>query len=149
MPQQAAYTLRWCEDDQAYHVSTGQENSPLDLVPESPAWEAWLQTISSFAFHGKVRSYTARKEHKGREGYWYAYARVKGQVTKRYLGSSRDLTLARLEQVAQALAVGQPTERQSEEAAEVLGSPTSSSDKATLRTGAVEGTSPIGADFRQ
>ena len=145
MPQQAAYTLRWCEDDQAYHVSTGQENSPLDLVPESPAWEAWLQTISSFAFHGKVGSYTARKEHKGREGYWYAYARVKGQVTKRYLGSSRDLTLARLEQVAQALAVGQPTERQPEEAAEVLGSPTSSSDKATLRTGAVEGTSPATA----
>jgi LuxR family maltose regulon positive regulatory protein len=139
MPQQAAYTLTWCEDDRAYQVSRGQENSTLDLVPESPAWEAWLQTISSFAFHGQLGSYTARKEHQERgAGYWYAYARLKGKVTKRYLGSSTDLTLARLEQVAQALTTAQQSRRLHEEAE--LGSEpaTSSSDGGTPRTTAVE-----------
>jgi LuxR family transcriptional regulator, maltose regulon positive regulatory protein len=117
MPQHAAYTLTWCQDDQAYHLSTGQGNEALQIVPESPAWFACLSSITSFAFHGQVGSYTARKEHKGRgAGYWYACARLKGKVIKRYLGPSSDLTLARLEQVTQALAPAQQPQGLSEEA---------------------------------
>jgi len=64
----------------------------------------WLSQISSFAFHGRNGSYTARKERKQHgEGYWYAYARAGGKLTKRYLGKSIDLTLPRLEHAAQEL----------------------------------------------
>src|SRR2546426_3422999 len=104
MPKNARYTLVWSHSRQAYELHEGQCSEVLDIVPESPAWLAWVSQVSSFAFHGRNGSYTARKERKQRgEGYWYAYARVGGKLTKRYLGSGRDLTLARLEQVAQEL----------------------------------------------
>jgi LuxR family transcriptional regulator, maltose regulon positive regulatory protein len=135
MPQHAAYTLKWCETDQTYRVSTGQGNEALDMVPESPAWEAWLQAISSFAFHGKTGSYTARKEHKPRgEGYWYAYSRVKGKVTRRYLSPGTGLRLARLEQVAHELA----TDQQPEEGVLGTGPPNSSSGGGSLAPAAME-----------
>src|SRR5205823_1595730 len=45
-----------------------------------------------------------RKEYKKRgKGYWYAYTRVEGKLTKHYLGRSTNLTIAHLEQVAQEL----------------------------------------------
>jgi hypothetical protein len=85
MPQHPAYTLQWYEEDQAYHVFTEQGNEALEALPESPAWQAWLHSISSFAFHGKTGSYTACKERKVRgEDYWYAYVRIKGKVTLRF-----------------------------------------------------------------
>ena len=126
MPQQTAYILTWCQNDQVYHVSAGQGHNILNMVPESPAWESWLHSISSFAFRGKTGSYTARKEHRGRgEGYWYAYVRLAGKVTKRYLGPSTGLTLARLEQVAQELAAQQLAKGEDEQdlARESLASP--------------------------
>jgi LuxR family maltose regulon positive regulatory protein len=141
MPQQAACTVTWCETDQTYMVATGQGNTTLEMVPESPSWAVWLHSISSFAFHGKTGFYTARKERKPRgEGYWYAYARVEGKVTKRYLGPSSDLTLARLEQAAQELATSQQSEELHEEVGLVPGPVTSSAGRRPPRTTTVEGT---------
>jgi LuxR family maltose regulon positive regulatory protein len=103
MPKRAFYTLTWSSSNQAYELYEGQEDDVLMLVPGNPAWSVWVSQISSFAFHGQNGSYTARKERKQRGGgYWYAYARVERKLTKRYLGRGTDLTLARLEQVAQA-----------------------------------------------
>ncbi|MFL5652559.1 MAG: hypothetical protein ACJ8CB_00015 [Ktedonobacteraceae bacterium] len=68
-----------------------------------------MSQISSFAFHGQNGSCTVRKERKLRGGgYWYAYARVAGNLTKRYLGRDTDLTLARLEQVVQEFRLDPP-----------------------------------------
>ena len=104
MPKSACYTLSWLSSSQAYALYEGQGDEALDLVFDSPSWSEWLSQLSSFAFHGHNGSYTARKEHRRRGGqYWYAYARVAGKLTKRYLGRGTDLTLTRLEQVAQAL----------------------------------------------
>ena len=41
--------------------------------------------------------------------YWYAYVRIGGKLTKKYLGKCTDLTLARLEQIAQELWLGSRT----------------------------------------
>src|SRR6266566_3441223 len=104
MPKNARYTLAWSPLHQAYKLHESQGSAVLDIVPESPAWFAWVSQVSSFAFHGRNGSYTACKECKQRgEGYWYAYARVGGKLTKRYLGRCIGLTLPRLEQAAQEL----------------------------------------------
>src|SRR5262249_7752983 len=53
---------------------------------------------------GRQGAYTARKETKQRgESYWYAYRKRAGKLKKTYLGKSTDLTLARLEEVADLL----------------------------------------------
>src|SRR5260221_3082425 len=105
MPKLAHYTLAWSPLHQAYELYKSQGNEALAIVSASPVWLLGMDQTCSFAFHGQYGSYTARKERKqrGEEGYWYAYARVGGKLTKRYLGKSINLTLARLEQAAQEL----------------------------------------------
>src|SRR5205085_7839498 len=103
------YTLAWTPFHHAYHLQQSQGHEALDIIPESPSWWGWVSQTSSFAFQGKHGSYTARKERKQRgEGYWYAYARVGGKLTKRYLGRGIGLTLPRLEQAAQELWLDTP-----------------------------------------
>jgi LuxR family maltose regulon positive regulatory protein len=109
MPKIAHYTLVWSPLHQAYELHKRAYSGIRDIVTESPTWLAWVSQISSFAFHGRNGSYTAWKERKQRgEGYWYASARIGGKMTKRYLGRDIDLTLPRLEQVAQELRLHTP-----------------------------------------
>ncbi|GAC1399779.1 MAG: hypothetical protein NVSMB49_10620 [Ktedonobacteraceae bacterium] len=104
MPKTARYTLVWSPSHQTYELHEIQSSGVQEVVPESPAWFAWMDQVTSFAFHGRNGSYTMYKERKQRgEGYWYAYVRVKGRLSKRYLGRGIDLTLPRLEQVAHEL----------------------------------------------
>jgi len=73
----------------------------LPIVPESPAWFIWLEQVSSFAFSGRSGHFTARKEAKQRgDRYWSAYLATGEHLTKKYLGKTADLTLARLEHMA-------------------------------------------------
>lgn len=95
------------------------------LVVDSPAWFAWLEeTSSSFTYpvldaaKGYIAGFmTVRKEGRQRGGqYWVAYRRCQGRLRKRYLGASRTLTQACLDQVAQTFlranqAVNHPTAR--------------------------------------
>lgn len=104
MPKATRYTLVWLPWQQTYKLHESKGNEIQEVVPESSEWLAWVEQVSSFAFHGRNGFYTVYKERKQRgEGYWYAYARVKGKLTKQYLGKSIDLTLMRMEQVAQKL----------------------------------------------
>jgi LuxR family maltose regulon positive regulatory protein len=71
----------------------------------SPAWYAWLEQATTFAFAGAQGGFTARKEHRGRSGwYWKAYRKQAGQLRSAYLGKSADLTLDRLNAVALTIA---------------------------------------------
>ena len=117
MPKSAYYTLTWSSSSQAYALYEGQREEALELVLDSPAWSLRVSQLASFAFHGHNGSYTARQEYRQRGGqYWYAYARVAGKLTKRYLGRGTELTLTRLEQVAQALWLEPPAAVPQEEA---------------------------------
>jgi LuxR family maltose regulon positive regulatory protein len=101
MPKVPMYTLAWSAVIEAYEFYETREREVLGIAPDSPAWFAWLDQVSSFAFLGKSGHYTARKEAKQRgDRYWYAYLTTGEHLTKKYLGKSADLSLARLEHIA-------------------------------------------------
>src|SRR5438309_5689875 len=104
MPKTAASTLTWSAATQTYALSGPEPAENLSLEPDTPAWFAWLDSVSSFAFRGQAGSFTARQEAVQRgERYWYAYLRTGHKLRKKYLGKTTDLTLAHLEQVARLL----------------------------------------------
>ena len=71
----------------------------------TPAWYAWLEEATTFAFTGEQGRFTARKERSGRSGwYWKAYRKREGTLHHAYLGKSADLTLDQLNAVAADLA---------------------------------------------
>jgi LuxR family maltose regulon positive regulatory protein len=101
MPKVPTYTLAWSPATAAYELYETRDRDVFGIVPESPAWFAWLDQVSSFSFLGKSGHFTARKEAKQRgDRYWYAYLAAGEQLTKKYLGKSADLSLARLEHIA-------------------------------------------------
>lgn len=109
MPKQARYMLAWTPLHQTYELYESQSSEALDIASDGLAWLAWVNQVSSFAFHGKNGAYTASKEQRQRgEGYWYAYARVEGKLVKRYLGRSTNLTMSHLEKIAQELRLHRP-----------------------------------------
>jgi LuxR family maltose regulon positive regulatory protein len=60
-----------------------------------------LEQATAFAFAGESGRFTARKERRGRAGwYWKAFRKQAGQVRSAYLGKSADLTLDRLNVIA-------------------------------------------------
>src|SRR6516165_9754780 len=92
------YTLAWSPATETYELYQTRDRAVLRIVPDSPEWFTWLEQVSSFAFVGKRGHYTARKETKQRgDRYWSAYLMVGDHLTKKYLGKSPDLDLARLE----------------------------------------------------
>jgi len=81
------------------------------MAPESPAWCAWLDQVSSFAFSGKSGHFTVRKEAKQcGDWYWSAYLATGERLTKKHLDKTADLTLARLEHIAGMLSAQSETQ---------------------------------------
>src|SRR6266568_1135877 len=108
MPKVPAYTLAWSSAKAAYELYETRNRGVLRIVPDSPEWFTWLGQVSSFAFSGKSGHYTARKEPKQRgDRYWSAYLATGTQLTKKYLGKTPDVTLARLEHMAVLLSAAQ------------------------------------------
>src|SRR5215210_355216 len=78
-----------------------------EIEVDSASWAAWLAdpATRSFSFRASGGRYTARKERRSRGGeYWVAYRKRGGKLHKAYLGKAQDVTLARLNDVAAALA---------------------------------------------
>jgi LuxR family maltose regulon positive regulatory protein len=75
------------------------------ILVGAPAWYMWLDSATTFAFHGEHGAFTAHKERRGRAGgYWKAYRKRAGRLHRAYLGASADLTLDRLNTIAADLA---------------------------------------------
>jgi len=71
---------------------------------ETPKGSAWLESIGSFRFEPSDDSkpYTVRKE----AGiYWYGCRKIAGKVRKKYIGKSLEVTVAKLEEIAEALEI--------------------------------------------
>jgi hypothetical protein len=83
------------------YVIISPQHGELRIKPESREWFAWLDTRSSFRFIGKQgRLSTNRKA--GRSS-WMAYRRINGRCSTFSLGSTEQITLARLEHMASIL----------------------------------------------
>jgi predicted ATPase/DNA-binding CsgD family transcriptional regulator len=81
------------------------ENQLAPVIVGTDAWYAWLthSHIQSFSFKNQSGTFTARRERKRHGWYWYAYRRRGGKLYKAYLGKNEEMSLERLNAVAEAL----------------------------------------------
>jgi DNA-binding transcriptional MerR regulator len=85
-----------------YIVICPQEGE-LALIPDSPAWFAWLETVSSLRFLGQQGRWSAYRDKRRAVHGWFAYRRIHGHQYVHALGSPHELTIARFEQMAATL----------------------------------------------
>ena len=104
MPKAAA-TLLWSPERERYEWQHRGESSSSPVSPEETS--GFLRLVggsSSFAFQGQHGHLTLRKESRLHgEGYWYAYRSQGRRTRKKYLGRTPSLSIARLEDIAEAL----------------------------------------------
>src|SRR5947209_1680776 len=107
MPKAAVHTLTWSSERGMYDLYEQDDRDHPLLQGGDELWFAWLATHTSFSFQGKHGQLNLLKEARprGEEGYWYAYRRQGKRMAKKYAGRSKDLTIARLEAIAQAFGV--------------------------------------------
>jgi hypothetical protein len=79
------------------------QRGELALVPDSPSWFAWLETVSSLRFLGQQGRWSAYRDKRRAAHGWFAYRRINGQQYVHALGSPHELTIARFEQMAAML----------------------------------------------
>jgi transposase-like protein len=75
----------------------------LAFEPDSPAWFAWLARQSSFRFVGRCGHLTAHHEWRVPRGAWRAHRQIRNHTYTLRLAPTHDLTMAVLEQAAEAL----------------------------------------------
>jgi LuxR family maltose regulon positive regulatory protein len=73
-------------------------DSPIAIG--TTAWYSWLECHGSFRFACPEGTFTARKERRADNWYWYAYRRQQGRLHTVYIGKSEDLTVTRLTEIA-------------------------------------------------
>jgi DNA-binding transcriptional MerR regulator len=88
--------------DGTYIVICPQQGE-LALIPDSPAWFAWLETVSSLRFLGQQGRWSAYRDKRRTSCCWFAYRRVNGHQYVHALGSPHELMIACFEQMAATL----------------------------------------------
>lgn len=99
MPKKAEYTIAWSNMLGGYELI----HSPFSYLLDTSSLMYWLDYANTFHVCSRVgNTFTLRKETKQRGGgYWYAYKRVRGRVEKKYIGEKSNVTLEKLEVLAQ------------------------------------------------
>lgn len=96
----------WSRDRSCYELFVQNRLDHSFDPTDETRWLTWLATATAFAFHGQGGRLNVYQEtRRGGKTYWYAYHTARGRTRKRYLGQTDAITFARLEEVAQALAV--------------------------------------------
>ncbi|HET8852298.1 MAG TPA: LuxR family transcriptional regulator, partial [Ktedonobacteraceae bacterium] len=104
------HALIWSKEQRLYELYTQGQREQCFQPAEEVAWLAWLQGVSSFAFHGERGSLNVYQEQRPRGGaYWYAYQTREGRTRKRYLGQTESLSFSRLEETTHSLLRTQPS----------------------------------------
>jgi hypothetical protein len=83
-------------------VAIAPNEGVLSVVPDSPAWFAWLSSLTAFSFESQQGRFSAtRKFRRGqRIQSWNVHGSMHGRSCTLYLGLTPTLTLARLQAMA-------------------------------------------------
>lgn len=104
MSRAPLHALIWSTEQRLYGLYTHGQLELQFRPAEEAAWLAWVEAVSSFAFHGRDGSLNVYREKRPRGGaYWYAYHTGEDRTRKHYLGQTGRLSLARLEETARSL----------------------------------------------
>ena len=93
--------VEWTSD--GHYVVICPKQGLLPLEPDTPAWFAWLATQSSFRFVGKLGRLTAHHAWRVPRGAWRAHRQIRNHSYTLRLAPTQELTIAVLEQAAEAL----------------------------------------------
>ena len=75
----------------------------LPFEPDTPEWLAWVAKQEAFRFVGKSGHFTAHHEWHVPKGAWRAHRQIRNHSYTLRLAPNHELTIAVLEQAAQAL----------------------------------------------
>lgn len=88
---------------EGHYVVICPRHGLLPFEPDTPEWLAWVDKQSSFRFVGKLGHFTAHHFWRVPRGAWRAHRQIRNQSYNLRLAPSRELTIAVLEQAAEAL----------------------------------------------
>ena len=89
--------------EKGHYVVICPKQGVLPLEPDTPEWFAWVAEQSSFRFVGKEGHFTAHHEWTTPRGAWRAHRQIRNHSYNLRLAPNQQLTIAVLEQAAQAL----------------------------------------------
>lgn len=75
----------------------------LPLEPDTPEWFDWVRLQSSFRFVGQRGTFSAHHEWRTPRGAWRAHRKIRNHTRIQRLAPNAELTIAVLEQAAEAL----------------------------------------------
>src|SRR5207245_1559106 len=103
-PRKSVHVIARVEyGEQGRYVVICPTQGVLPFEPETPEWFAWLGTQSSFRFVGQGSSFSAHHEWRVPKGAWRAHRHIRNQGYHLRLAPTQELTIAVLEQAAEAL----------------------------------------------
>ena len=88
---------------QGHSVVICPKGGLLPFEPDTPAWFAWVAEQDSFRFVGRCGHFTAHHEWRVPKGAWRAHRHIRNHGYHLRLAPSQELTMAVLEQAAEAL----------------------------------------------
>jgi hypothetical protein len=89
--------------EQGHYVVICPKRGVLPIRPDTPEWFAWVAEQESFRFVGKMGYFSAHHEWRIPKGAWRAYRKIRNHNYILRLAPNHELTIAVLEQVAEAL----------------------------------------------
>ena len=103
-PPKPTHVIARVEYGEAGHyVVICPKRGVLPFEPDTPQWFAWVERQESFRFVGENGSFTAHHEWRIPKGAWRAHRHLRNRVTSQRLAPNHELTIAVLEQAAEAL----------------------------------------------
>ncbi|TMD63380.1 MAG: LuxR family transcriptional regulator, partial [Chloroflexi bacterium] len=104
MPKPSRHALIWSAAHQHYELHIHGHPEQCFSRGDEPAFSRWLDEHTAFAFLGQAGRISVLKEaRRGGRGYWYACRTHHRHTRKRDLGPTSSVSLALLEETAQAL----------------------------------------------
>lgn len=89
--------------EQGHYVVICPKRGMLPFRPDTPEWFAWVKEQEAFRFVGKGGHFTAHHEWRVKKGAWRAHRHIRNQMYTLRLAPAQELTIAVLEQAAEAL----------------------------------------------